>query len=467
VSSLVCIIARKELRELRRDGRLHVLGTIFLLLLAGTAATTYQQHQLHVDAQRHAQTSEYERWVAQEKKNPHSAAHYGVYAFRAPGVLAFFDPGLNPYLGIAIWMEAHKQNEPLYRPAQDTGMVARFGELSPAVVLGSLLPLLLILVAGPTIAGERERGTLRQLLAQGITLRQLVAGKILALGTLALALILPILIGFGAWTLATTPSFDALIRFLMLSTVLLIYVGGALMLCTFVSLIAPTVRAALGILFAFWVFSTLIAPRVVVEVAELLHQTPSALAFRAALESDLADTRELNHAIETELFALLHQHGVRTVDQLPVNFTAVQLQLGEEHGYRIFDAHYGRLYDGHLAQERTFRLGGLLAPVIAWTSLSNGLAGSDLLHFHDFVDAAEQHRRIMQQMLNDDLLANPERDGIRYEAGPELWRTIPAFTYTAPTLTTILPTYALPFAILIVWLLSTSAAVWYAAARAN
>ena len=55
----------------------------------------------------------------QPKKNPHSAAHYGVYAFKPKSPLALVDTGIDPYMGVAVWLEAHKQNEFKYRPAQD------------------------------------------------------------------------------------------------------------------------------------------------------------------------------------------------------------------------------------------------------------------------------------------------------------------------------------------------------------
>jgi ABC-2 type transport system permease protein len=467
VSRTIRIIAAKELVEARRDGRLYLLSIVFVALLAGTAITGYQQFRLHADAQQQAQTSEYERWLAQERKNPHAAAHYGIYAFRAPGALAFFDPGLNPYLGIAIWLEAHKQNEPLYRPAQDASLLTRFGHLTPAAVLGALLPLLLIIIAGPAVSGERERGTLRQLLAQGITLRQLVCGKALALAAIALAIMLPILVGFGLWTAYSSPSLDALIRFAVLSSALLIYVAGFVMFCILVSLVAPNARTALGSLLVFWVATTLIAPRVVAELAEVRHPTPSAIAFRARLQESLADTDTLNRTKERRLFALLQQYGVDTVDKLPVNFAAVQFQMGEEHGHQIFDEHYGRLHDGYLAQERMFQRGGLAAPVMAWTTVSNGVAGSDLVHFRHFVDAAEGHRRVIQQLMNDDLYHNPERDGVRYEADPELWRTVPPFAYTPPAFASIWHEYRTALAVLLVWCSVMAAAVFLASHRSG
>ena len=45
--------------------------------------------------------------------------------------------GLAAPVGVAAWLEAHKQNEFKYRPAQDRTTVERFGALTIQVVAGS------------------------------------------------------------------------------------------------------------------------------------------------------------------------------------------------------------------------------------------------------------------------------------------------------------------------------------------
>ncbi len=82
-----------------------------------------------------------QQWLNQGAKGLHSAAHYGVYAFKPQMPLSFIDRGVEAYTGAAVWLEAHKQNDFRYRPAQDQTAVARFGELTAATVLQILLPL--------------------------------------------------------------------------------------------------------------------------------------------------------------------------------------------------------------------------------------------------------------------------------------------------------------------------------------
>ncbi|TVS16380.1 MAG: DUF3526 domain-containing protein [Gammaproteobacteria bacterium] len=450
---MIARLVAKELLELRRDGRIWMLLAILGVLAAGAALSTWQQVRTQHAAWHAASAGEQERWLAQDEKHPHSAAHYGVYAFRPPGPLATFDPGLDPYLPVTVWMEAHRQNEALYRPAQDAGSAVRFGRLTPATIVGALLPLLIVLVAAPAISGERERGTLTQLLAQGVAPGRWVLGKGLALATLLAGLLLPLWLLVTAVLIVASAPTDTLARWLAAGALVALYLGGFLLTCLFVSACSRSVRTALLVLLSVWAVSTLIAPRAVLEWAQWRHPTPSSFEFRQALQADLRDRSELDARLARRAAELLEAHAVDRVEQLPVNFDGFRLQAAEEHDYAVFDAHFGRLHEGYLAQERLLQWFGVLAPYLAFSAASSGLSGTDLLHYRHFADSAEQHRRVMQEMLNEAIYRNPEVDGQRYLAGPELWATVPEFEYSAPSLGRIISGHAPAFAVLTGWLL--------------
>ena len=58
------------------------------------------------------------QFASQGEKNPHAAAHYGIYAFKSVRPLSFFDTGISSYTGVSVWLEAHKQNEAEGEPAR-------------------------------------------------------------------------------------------------------------------------------------------------------------------------------------------------------------------------------------------------------------------------------------------------------------------------------------------------------------
>src|SRR4030088_1023766 len=99
---MIKTIARKEFVELLRDGRFRSAAAVVIaLLVTALIAGAYYQRDL-VGQQRAAQAAEQACWYAQEPKNPHSAAHYGLYAFKPRLAPAFLDPGVDPYTGTLV-----------------------------------------------------------------------------------------------------------------------------------------------------------------------------------------------------------------------------------------------------------------------------------------------------------------------------------------------------------------------------
>ncbi len=71
------------------------------------------------------------RWLSQGEKDPHSAAHYSIYAFKPSAPLAVLDPGIESYVGQAVWLEAHVQNDLLYRPKGEATALQRAAGMGP------------------------------------------------------------------------------------------------------------------------------------------------------------------------------------------------------------------------------------------------------------------------------------------------------------------------------------------------
>ena len=174
----VWTIARKELRESLRDGRFRVLAVgVLALLVAGLAAGWLDTREARQTIES-ARAADHATWLGQGARNPHSAAHFGHYAFKPRPVLSALDRGVDAYLGTAVWLEAHWQDPFALRPAEDRTALQRFGELSAAFTLQVLAPLLVIFLGFAGFAGERERGTLRQLASLGLEARTLAVSGI-------------------------------------------------------------------------------------------------------------------------------------------------------------------------------------------------------------------------------------------------------------------------------------------------
>jgi ABC-2 type transport system permease protein len=286
---LITLIAKKELLAFYRDSRLAWAGGVALILLLSSLMVGWQ-HQHEVRMEREAgDRASYGNWLRQGEKNPHDAVHYGMYAYKPKPTLALIEPGIDPYVGSAVWMEAHKRHDPRFRPAQDATGLQRFGRLSAAWVAQILVPLFIILLGFNAFSAEREQGTLRQTISQGVSPRQLLWGKSLAIGALTGILLLPASIvaivalveNTGGGTVT-----DSLLRFLWMSLGHGAYLAIFLFWALAVSASAPSSRAALLILLAVWTFNGMMAPRLASDLSRALFPTPSKFESTQAMEAE-------------------------------------------------------------------------------------------------------------------------------------------------------------------------------------
>ena len=463
-------IVRKEFMDVVRDGRFRwcaaLVGALLLVSL-GTGWVQARNAQKELAA---AQATARDHWESQGEKNPHSAAHYGVYAFKPRLALSFVDEGVDSYAGTSVFLEAHRQNDFLLRPAQDATPAQRFGALTAAQVLQHLVPLLIILLTFGAFAGERERGTLRQLLATGVGRLELAFGKALGVAAaLALLLVPAALVGAVAIVIGSPgPAASPMVRGAVLTAVYLVYFATFIGLSLAVSARAPSARAALVVLLAVWVVNGLVAPRVAVDLSKWLYPTPSAVEFAQTIGREMADgvdgIERPDRAASTQ--ELLDQYNLENVEDLPINAIGVFLQKSEEFGNQIYDRNYGALWSTFERQGYVHEALAVTAPLLAVRTLSMGLAGTDVEQHRHFAAAAEEYRRALVERLNNELTEN-SRTGEVYLAAADLWSHVPPFRYDAPTVEWVLQNRVLSLLVLGLWLAGAFAAVAAAVRRAE
>lgn len=469
---MIARIARKEFTEMLRDGRYTWAAVIVFALLLASFVMGWR-HYRNVNAQHElAQAETREQWVRQPAKNPHSAAHYGVYAFKPKLLPAFLDRGVDDYTGVAVWLEAHKQNEFKYRPAQDATAVQRFGELTAATAMQLLIPLLIILLSFGAFAAEREQGTLRQLLSLGVRKTDLAFGKAFGIsGALGVLLVPATVIGVVALTFtAEGGAFAAsLPRMLLMTLGYLLYFGVFVSLSLAVSARASSSRLALVTLLAFWIVNGLIAPRAMADVARRVHPTPSAFEFAQAVEHDLKNGVDGHNPADRRAEELeqrvMKQYGVAKIEDLPVSFAGISLQQGEEDGNVVYDKHYETLWSQFEQQNKLKQLAGVIAPMLAIRSVSMGLAGTDFAQHRDFAEKAENYRRTFVKMMNDDMTVHAVKADFDYQASPSLWQTVPDFEYSAPGVGWVLGNHAISVMVLALWFAATMIIMFIATKR--
>lgn len=452
---MILTVARKEFREIIRDGRIKWSAGILAVMLIAALGTAGQRFADISTERASAQEVVNAQFAAQGDKNPHAAAHYGLYAFKPVTPLSFFDTGIASYTGVSVWLEAHNQNDAEGEPARDATAIARFGELTAAFTLQMLLPLLVILLAFPAFAGEREAGTLRQVLSMQVSPVQLLFGKALgAMGALSV-FIGPILV-LGMIGLMFAPGGLPYIGHgLVLVIVYVVYALIFLFLTLAVSANVRTAQAALVVMVGFWAVSSFVLPRAASDLSRLLYPTPTAVAF----EKDIEEAKQsgLNGVSPAAVIAqrqeqTLALYNADTVEDLPINFQGMIFDIQEKLDNEVFDKFYDELhgiFDQQTGLHQTFSVG---SPRMAVQLASMELSGTSLTSHLDFTAQAEQYRRDLIESMNQDITFNSEAGQADYRAGPELWGSVERFSFEPPPLGETLTRLGPSFMVMFLWL---------------
>ena len=451
-------IARKEFQDTWRDGRFRWAAVIVLALLCVSFLLARQQVDHQRKEREEATKMERDNWLNQGRKNAHAAAHYGVYVFKPVAPLSVFDRGLQPFVGSTVYLEAHRQNQAAFLPAQDSTSMRRFGDLTAAACLQLLLPLLIILFAFGALAGERESGTLRQVLSLGVRPASLVFGKAMGLGGALGVLLVPIAAGgiyvFSGISGMGTATDESWLRLALMACAYLLYLGAILVISLTVSALAPTSRSALSILLVFWAVNAVLAPRLASDLAQRSHPMPKLAELDAKLLEASKQALNSHNPNSPAMKEFIEKH-LDASGKLPPNFEVLLMEESERQTNQVYEKHFGEIWDLLEAQDEVVTWTGLAAPLLGLRSASVALAGTDFTHHRHFSIAAEDHRREFIRMLNNSHGAS----------GRELWEKLPPFRYHPPSLSEAVSVAMPGLTILCLWLAGGCAALYFASRR--
>ncbi len=397
------------------------------------------------------------QWAEQPDRHPHRVIHYGFLVFRDEAPLAFFDPGVGAYAGTSLFLEGHRQNSASFGDARHATALLGFGRLTPAAVLGLLLPLLLVAAGFASVSGERERGTLPLLLAQGATPAQIMAGKVLGIGAVAALAALPIGLVAAAFVATGGGEPPPIGRMGALAAIYGAYLAGWVLLTVWVSSRSSASRGALVRLVAIWVVLCVAAPRLGASVAAALHPAPSRAEFTARVEEAQRRVGD-SHNTDDPFFAALRdeyleRYQVASVDQLPINWAGVVSREGEAASSRVNEEHQQDLVAVQRRQNRIMAWLGLLSPHMAARDLSMAAAGTGPEAMEAFRAQAEAHRYAIIQRLNELHIQEIHYENDRAQRlARQHWTEFPVFQPTLPSLRRALADRPLALAALGLWI---------------
>lgn len=469
------LIARDELRLMLRN-RVAVIAFVLLVLLTLVAVVTSWSHQRGVAELRARQQAAAEAaFDAQPDRHPHRVVHYGHFIFRPLGPLAAFDPGVDAFTGNSMFLEGHRQNSANFGDVRQSSLLVRFGQLTPAFVLQAVAPLLLIFLGFGVIARERERGTLQPLMLQGASRGQIVAGKLGALGLVALLAGLPAMLGFAL--IAGQPGALAA----PMAVIALGYAAWLALWTVAIVLVSARVRRsrdALLALLGLWAVVVVLLPRVAPDMASATWPLANRLQTDIAIARDLRSMGD-SHNPDDPYFArfkqsVLARYGVTRIEDLPVNYKGLLALEGEKMTSSLFDRYAGESFAAQANQNALVSAIGVLSPAIALRDLSMAAAGTDFTGHRRFLEQAEAYRYDLVQRLNrlqadsvsyaNDTASDAGADRRKRISGNH-WQAMPEFKLRQPDGATLAGAALPGLAVVLMWLGALSILLFLATRR--
>lgn len=438
--SKMVIVAKDEWRYwLRSKLAMTVLAIGLLLTLSSVVVTAITMHELS-HTRNELQSNAEQSFAEQPDRHPHRMVHYGHYAFRTPTPLSTLDPGIDAYTGNSIFLEGHRQNSAMFAEQRQGTALTKLGSLTPAFIVQTLAPLLLILIGYSSISRERESQTLSYLLAQGTKGSTLIAGKGLALLCVVGLIIAPLAVS-ALFTLGAGESLLAVVGFI---------VGYALYLSVWVLvvLLASSVfsrnSGSFTALAFVWILLCIVMPRVASTSASTAVPSAGKIETDFVVKAELrklADGHNTNDpAFKQFKQSLLKKYNVSSIDELPVNFRGLVASESEAKQTKVLNQFAEQRMQSELKQTQVSRYFGWVSPMVAIRSLSMIVVGTSIETHHRFLRETEQLRFDFVQGLNKvhiekldyqvDMNRNANTEATKKaRVGSENWQILQNFTF--------------------------------------
>ncbi|MFD2939404.1 ABC transporter permease [Flavobacterium notoginsengisoli] len=458
------LIARHFKKSVFKNPAVYIITIFIGILLLYAAFTGWDNYKSQNETSEKYQHESREDWLKNPDKNPHRMAHYGNFAFRKSTPLSVFEFGMEPFFGNAIFLEAHKQNTANFSEAGFSNSMLRFGEISIAMVLQVLLPLLIFFLGFNAVAYERENGTLKILLTQGINWKQLLVGKTLGIASVIMLLFIPtIIVLVLVWLFLQNFSItaDETIKMLLFILFHLAYLLFFCVIAVLISAISKTSKKALITLIGIWLLFTIILPRTTQAIGAYIYEAPSKIQFTSDIEKDILKQGDSHNPNDPHYKAikdsLLTAYKVDSVQKLPFNYSGFIMTEGEKISSRIYNEHLAELLKIYKKQNSFSKTVSFLNPYIAIKNLSMGLSNTDYESYIDFQKQAEDYRYAMAQKMNAlqiKYISNkkPGPNDKPLTIGKEHWADVEEFHYEPEKIGTVLKNEIVSIISILLWI---------------
>lgn len=458
----IVLIAAQVWKDAFKSAAIYVMIALLGAAMLFAAYSGWKTYKVQNGIREHYQHEARESWESNPDKHPHRMAHYGSFAFRLKHPLSMFDFGMESYTGNAVYLEAHKQNTVNFSEASFSTGLLRFGEISMAMILQIIMPLVIFFLGFSLVAAEKENGTLKVLLTQGATWKDVLFGKALGLMVLTMLFVIPaFIITFGLLVSARITDVDVIARFAGILLTYFLFYAILCVLTILVSAVSRSSRDALIRLLGIWLFFVILMPRTSQAIGNYFYPSPSRVEFEAAIERDIIRQGDSHNPDDPHYKAirdsLLAVHHVDSVQKLPFNYSGFIMREGERLSAVTYQRHLQQLLGIYEDQNRFSRYTAFINPYTAIRNISMSLAGTDFSSYVHFQNEAESYRYKLAQAMNElqiKYISNDIKSSADKRAllSRQHWQEFPDFQYSFQPLVRSVEHEAWSVAALLLWL---------------
>ncbi|MDD9974039.1 MAG: ABC transporter permease subunit [Candidatus Poribacteria bacterium] len=454
-------LIRRELLDNLMTFRFAAVLLITLLLVVANTVVLVQDYEQRLESYNDAV-----KMHRQDLRNSKTYSTAYLFVDRAPNPLSIFNIGLDKRLGNLIGI--YHGFMPTLWDAQmhgtDNPFIAFFFSIDIVFVFEVILSLMGLIFAYDAIAGERERGTLRLVLAQPIGRGQILLAKyISAMACLLVPLILSLLFALLFLTRSIPLSIADFLRIAGIVFTSFAYLSLFYLIGLLISVATRRTGTALMLAMFVWGFLVLVYPNLIRVTVNPGGDIQARVKTAQNQIQQILDTyeRERQKFLEKEGIAgetsefskalgFYHQADVDPVTLMTYienmsviseirpdfekyvplakryyNFVGPLVTQTVEKAWRVRKQALDEIY---VRQATTDRILLKLSPIGIYDAATQAWAGTDLSGLRDFFDTARRYRKVVIDYLyaKD---AFSSREWFVADKGAVDWSTLPQFTF--------------------------------------
>ena len=451
----------RELLDNLMTFRFAAVALITLLLVVANTVVLTQDYEQRLESYNDAIKKHH-----QDLRNSKTYSTAYLFLDRAPNPLSIFNVGLDKRLGnlIGIYHGFMPTLWDTQMHGTDNPFIAFFSSIDIVFVFEVILSLMGLIFAYDAIAGERERGTLRLVLAQPIGRGQILLAKyISAMACLLVPLILSLLFALLLLTRSIPLSTADFLRIAGIVLTSFAYLSLFYLIGLLISVATRRTGTALMLAMFVWGFLILVYPNLIRATVNPGGDTQARIKTAQNQIQQILDEyeRERQKFLENEGIAdetsefskalgFYHQADVNPVTlttyienmsviseirpdfekYVPVakryyNFVEPLATRTVEKAWRIRKQALDEIYVQQATMDRILLK---LSPVGIYDTATQAWAGTDLSGLRDFFEAARHYRKVVIDYLyaKD---AFSSREWFVADKGAVDWSTLPQFTF--------------------------------------